>query len=1468
MSAWGDHQNLLGKWLDFPCSLKLKFYICQKELIVKDFTDVVAEKFTQVFFSGKAWFVGTIQATVLHANKNTSKNNLANSLGTHKNFNYSIAVQSINDAGNYLLALSGKLSSSSSSVTKSVQFIVYVPANISLTSSNITVGKNRSNAFIDCVSFGYNIPSALWYKGATSLPQVSSSPVFQSVTTSGYSVVSRLSFSNATRADSGMYVCKAINYVGSKATAERNTEAEAHVFVEYAPIFNSSVPQNRENVPFAKQLNLSCTFHGAPLPTIYWRVNGINVVAGDPGLPIYTLMNYQGYRTTSTIVIYNSVILGPKANLSCHSKNVYGTTDPIYFTLDLDYFDARYYWFAPVKKKFTNARSVCQKYDGDLAIITDNKTQQFIQNKGAFYANRSEWMKITKSAFVGAERRNGTLVWFNDTPLDQTFTQWSKGQPKKHPCVVLSNKDSDNPRFSWRTGHCTNKRYFVCQFKAQPVTFLPSQPVSCSANQLSVRWKDMTVFTGKITFNLLAIANVLGGIQTVYNKTETINSTDNHEYQILLGNLKTQDYRIQVVLFPQIWNLPVPMETVLSTRIAVADKAKNFSATLNMQTCVITWTWPTNINMIEITGYKLNITKKLSLFASNSSSLATWQEQQIFNVSMKNVTDLNHSHNVSMLPNQMLSITLQVMTCSSDGVPVFAHRNCATSPKEPDFVPSMKRSNSALSVIVSPVNEINGPVSCYFVVGMDAESTNNSLQQILTWTELPSVLLGNIPYWHCAFAIPRFTGDPVTKIIGDKSVSTCDVKTDFNSNLMETHTCKNPTLTQNKLYKFMVITTTAVESSVAVKASPFVEISANIMSPSTPIGLIVGISIGVFLLTLIIIVALIFLRRRKSSKKTNNIIALDNRNQDRSDELQPNETLYENVSSDIGRPIALSKLLDRYNTYSRDAVTYNTQFKELKEAQDRMSLDKSVATDTRNKERNRYKNILPYDFNRVKLKGGNPENNDYINASYINGYNGNVKFIAAQGPRPVTVQHFWQMIWEQNCKTIVMLTNVLEKTKQKCEKYWPEPNENLRFGKYAVKTDQEESYGSYIVRSISITRSDLSECRYVTHYHFAAWPDHGVPVCTTGLLRFHRVIKQSQSEDGSPILVHCSAGVGRTGTYIGLDILEQQMIAEGRVDVFSTVLNMRRQRMDMVQNINQYILMHKLIVEIHTTGDTDLPCDIFAEHCSRQQTLKKEFEWLNLIPPLETSQSRACQHANRQSCRDDTVLPYNRSLVTLSGNAASLYENVFINASFVQDYEGANSMIVTQGPMSSNINQFWQMVCDHNAAAIVMLTSVDNDQSFGYWTENLNSRLQLNYINVTMTAKTDLGQDITRREFYVEEVEGSVSVTHLQCDVNKRGDESTVVERFLELVSQAHSLRQENRPIVVHCRDGAGRSGVFCALFNLLDRTRIENRIDVFRTVKDLRDARPFMVRSLADYLLLYKTAQTHVSARSIYANV
>ncbi|KAK6628641.1 Tyrosine-protein phosphatase 10D [Polyplax serrata] len=331
----------------------------------------------------------------------------------------------------------------------------------------------------------------------------------------------------------------------------------------------------------------------------------------------------------------------------------------------------------------------------------------------------------------------------------------------------------------------------------------------------------------------------------------------------------------------------------------------------------------------------------------------------------------------------------------------------------------------------------------------------------------------------------------------------------------------------------------------------------------TPVAL--GVCLPIFGVLIAGLLYWIFNRRRGSKRRTTEARSNDNL------------SLPESVIQ-TSRPIRMDQFAEHYRIMSADSdFRFSEEFEELKHVgreQPCMAADLPC-----NRPKNRFTNILPYDHSRFKLQPvDDEEGSDYINANYVPGHNSPREFIVTQGPLHSTRDDFWRMVWESNSRAIVMLTRSIEKGREKCDHYWPYDTLPVYYGDISVTLLNQSHYIDWSITEFLACRGDAS--RVIRHFHFTTWPDFGVPSPPQTLVRFVRAFRERVGTEQKPIVVHCSAGVGRSGTFIALDRILQSMKTSDTVDIFGIVWQMRKERVWMVQTEQQYICIHQCLLAV------------------------------------------------------------------------------------------------------------------------------------------------------------------------------------------------------------------------------------------------------------------------------------------------
>lgn len=352
--------------------------------------------------------------------------------------------------------------------------------------------------------------------------------------------------------------------------------------------------------------------------------------------------------------------------------------------------------------------------------------------------------------------------------------------------------------------------------------------------------------------------------------------------------------------------------------------------------------------------------------------------------------------------------------------------------------------------------------------------------------------------------------------------------------------------------------------------------------------------------------------------------------------------------------MAREYLISKYEENERNR-SWNAIFQSIENMSDKqeraLKLSTRIAHSWQNAEKNRYRNVSTYDCNRVLLKRTGDDQSDYINASPVVVPQAKRNYILTQGPLSSTSNDFWQMVWEQECALIVMLNRVVEKNSVKCHEYFPtENNKELIYDTFQVSLILEEHFEHYIVRTIELHAKDArmleggsgDSTRTVLHFQFVSWPDFGVPHCSKVFLEFlYRVRATGFLEKSAPVIVHCSAGIGRSGTFVVVDSV-LSMISEkvSNVDLEDLVVKMRRNRMGLIQTPQQLQFCWKSIADAlrSNTNNTD-----------KQGTPEEEAKVPNAnAPEIVDSGKVEVPHLERSAANQMTSGLHAKSLTDLS----------------------------------------------------------------------------------------------------------------------------------------------------------------------------------------------------------------------------
>uniref|UniRef100_A0A674C066 protein-tyrosine-phosphatase n=1 Tax=Salmo trutta TaxID=8032 RepID=A0A674C066_SALTR len=751
---------------------------------------------------------------------------------------------------------------------------------------------------------------------------------------------------------------------------------------------------------------------------------------------------------------------------------------------------------------------------------------------------------------------------------------------------------------------------------------------------------------------------------------------------------------------------------------------------------------------------------------------------------------------------------------------------------------------TTITVLLKPAQAKGAPISAYQIVVEELnphrtrrEASSVDCYQVPVSFHASS---GGSPYYFAAELPPGNLPEPSPFTVGDNKTY---------------HGFWNPPLAPRKNYNIYFQAVSSVEKVNIHHALSEPEVIPDPAKQTDRVVKIAGISAGVLVFILLVLVAILLNHTAAAAAESSRLLDVPRYH------CEGTESPYQ--TGQLHPAIRVADLLQHINLMkTSDSYGFKEEYESFFEGQ---SASWDVAKKDTNRTKNRYGNII---------------------ASHSNMANRNIGYHV---PRPVheTVYDFWRMVWQEQSACIVMVTNLVEVGRiliwhtvylgtycvhvcvVKCYKYWPDDAEV--YGDFKVTFVEVEPLAEYVVRTFTLERRGFNELREVKQFHFTGWPDHGVPYHATGLLSFIRRVKMSNPPSAGPIVVHCSAGAGRTGCYIVIDIMLDMAEREGVVDIYNCVKALRSRRINMVQTEEQYIFIHDAILEACLCGETAIPaCEYKAAHYdmiridsqSNSSHLKDEFQTLNSVTPQPQPEdcSIALLPRNHEKNRFMDMLPPDRCLpflITIDGESSN-----YINAALMDSYRQPAAFIVTQHPLPNTVKDFWRLVYDYGCTSLVMLNEIDLAQGCPqYWPEE--GMLRYGPVQVEcMSCSMDC--DVISRLFRICNLtrpqEGYLMVrqfqylgwaAHREVPASKRS--------FLKLILQVDKWQEECEEgegrTIIHCLNGGGRSGMFCAISIVCEMIKRQNVVDVFHAVKSLRNSKPNMVDSPEQYRFCYDLA-------------
>ncbi|WAR24622.1 PTPRM-like protein [Mya arenaria] len=440
----------------------------------------------------------------------------------------------------------------------------------------------------------------------------------------------------------------------------------------------------------------------------------------------------------------------------------------------------------------------------------------------------------------------------------------------------------------------------------------------------------------------------------------------------------------------------------------------------------------------------------------------------------------------------------------------------------------------------------------------------------------------------------------------------------------------------------------------------------------------------------------------------------------------------------------------------------------------------------------------------------------------------------------------------------------------KCSQYWPDEG-SIEYEDFLIKNRGTEYFSDFIIRKLSIQK--------LFHFHFTAWPDKKMPKYASSLVNFRHKVETTFVTENGPLIVHCSTGVGRTGTFIALNVLSEQATTVGYVDPVGCVNILRRQRVDMVQTPDQYIFLHMALLETLMLSTSAIPASRFLrayeellvfEKTHRSREIDVKFSRMEKMSPVtdECQYVSAKQVRNRNKNRYSNIFPVadHMPFLTPSGKRS---EPDYINAVFLPGYKKKGAFIVTQTPLQATKTDFWRLVVEHDIHTAVMMNNRSvMEEGEIYWPENEDPET---YGNITI-AKTGEECESGLRKITLDLKWFGKTRTLQQIQFEGWPDDSALPSSPKDVIYLLDAVQywqhqSGNNPVLVHCMNGADRSGLFCVASAVLERMKIEQDVAITQVIKEIRNYREQIIPSVDQFQFVHEVVKEYILQNETYSN-